>query len=92
MHTGGAAAAAAIAQAIKASGAVVNMEPKDFLQIVYRCEDPLVVMATGKLFGRTSWKYLTSYKGLAFYTKSASQLALGSGVEVVYAKQIWIPG
>jgi hypothetical protein len=91
-YAGGAAAAAAIAQAIKASGAIVRMEPNDFLQIVHRVEDPLVVMATSKLFGRTSYKYLTSYKGLTFYTKSASQLALGGGVEVVFAEQIWIPG
>lgn len=91
MHTGGAAAAAAIAQAIKASGAIVKMDPDDFLQIVYRADDPIVVMATSKVFGKTSYKYITSYKGLAFFTKSPNQLALGSGAELVYAKQIWIP-
>ncbi|NIN71070.1 MAG: hypothetical protein GTO46_03855 [Gemmatimonadetes bacterium] len=91
MH-GGAAAAAAIAQAVKASGAIVRMEPNDFVQIVHRAEEPVVVMATSKIFGRTSYKYLTSYKGLAFYTKSSSQLPLGVRVELVYAKQIWIPG
>lgn len=89
MHTG--AATAAIAQAVKASGAIVRMDPNDFLQIVYRAEGPLVVMATSRAFGRTRYKYITSYKGLAFYTKSASQLDLGSGVELVSAKTIWIP-
>jgi hypothetical protein len=92
MHGGGAAAAAAIAQAVKASGAIVRMEPNDFVQIVHRAEEPVVVMATSKIFGRTSYKYLTSYKGLAFYTKSSSQLPLGVRSELVYAKQIWIPG
>jgi hypothetical protein len=92
MHGGGAAAAAAIAQAIKASGAIVRMDPDDFAQIVHRAEEPVVVMATSKIFGRTSYKYLTSYKGLAFYTKSSSQLPLGIRAELVYAKQIWIPG
>jgi nitrous oxidase accessory protein NosD len=92
MHGGGAAAAAAIAQAVKASGAIVRMEPNDFVQIVHRAEEPVVVMATSKIFGRTSYKYLTSYKGLAFYTKSPSQLPLGMRAELVYAKQIWIPG
>jgi hypothetical protein len=90
MHSG--AAAAAIAQAIKASGAIVRMEPNDFLQISYRANDPLIVMSIGKIFGKTSYKYIMSYKGLAFYTKSSSQLALGSGAEVVNAKSIWIPG
>ncbi len=91
MHTGGAAAAAAIAQAIKASGAIVKMEPDNFLQIVYRADEPIVVMATSKIFGKTSYKYITSYKGLAFYTKSPMQLSLGSGAELVHAKTIWIP-
>lgn len=92
MHGGGAAAAAAIAQAVKASGAIVRMEPNHFVQIVHRAEEPVVVMATSKIFGRVSYKYLTSYKGLAFYTKSSSQLPLGVRTELVYAKQIWIPG
>jgi hypothetical protein len=91
MHTAGAAAAAAIAQAIKASGAIVRMEPNDFLQIVYRAEEPLVVMATSKVFGKVSYKYITSHKGLAFYTKSSKHLDLGSGAELVSAKTIWIP-
>lgn len=89
MHGG--AAAAAIAQAVKASGAIVRMDPNDFVQIVNRAEAPVVVMATSKIFGRTSYKYLTSYKGLAFYTKSPNQLPLGVRAELVYAKAIWIP-
>jgi hypothetical protein len=92
MHGGGAAAAAAIAQAVKASGAIVRMDPNDFVQILHRAEEPVVVMATSKIFGRISYKYLTSYKGLAFYTKSSSQLPLSVRSELVYAKQIWIPG
>jgi hypothetical protein len=92
MHSAGAAAAAAIAQAVKASGAIVRMEPDDFVQIVYRAEEPVVVMATSKIFGKVNYKYITSYKGLAFYTKSPRQLSLGIGTETVYAKQIWIPG
>ena len=65
----GAAAAAAIAQAIKASGVVVQVEPGEFLGIVQRQQAPLVVHATGG-FLKTNYKYLTSYKGLAFFTKS----------------------
>ena len=87
----GAAAAAAIAQAIKASGAIVNVEPEDFLSSVQRQKEPLVVHATGGFFS-TNYQYLTSYKGLAFYTKSANPLDLPGGSEVVLAKKIWIPG
>jgi hypothetical protein len=88
---GAAAAAAAIAQAIKASGVIVNLEPEEFLRIVQRAQAPLIVHAVGGIFS-TNYQYLTSYKGLAFFTKSASPLDLPNGCETVIAKRIWIPG
>ncbi len=90
---GGAAAAraAAIAQAIKASGAIVRVEPEDFLLILSKADKPLVVMATGG-FIKTNYQYLTGYKGLIFFTKSPTLLILPSNVELVSAKKIWIPG
>jgi hypothetical protein len=87
----GAAAAAAIAQATKASGVIVRVEPEDFLGILQRQREPLVVQATGGFF-TTNYQYLSSYKGLAFFTKSAFPLTLPGSCEVVQAKKIWIPG
>jgi hypothetical protein len=89
--SGAAAAAAAIAQAIKASGAIVSVEPQEFLRILRRTEQPLVVHATGGVFS-TNYQYLTSYKGLIFFTKSQTPLDLPQGPEVVLAQKIWIPG
>jgi hypothetical protein len=88
---GAAAAAAAIAQAIKASGAIVRVEPEDFVQILSRQKEPLVVQATGGFFS-TNYQYLSSYKGLAFFCKSATPLELPAGCEVIQSKKIWIPG
>jgi hypothetical protein len=85
------AAAAAIAQAIKASGVLVRLEPAEFMKVVGRVPDPLVVVATGGLFTK-NFQYLTSYKGLAFYTKSDEPLELPATAEVIAAKGIWIPG
>ena len=87
----GAAAAAAIAQAIKASGAIVRVEPKDFQSILDRHQEPLVVTAEGGFFS-TLYKYLTSYKGLAFYTQSHRALELPSRAEIIRSERIWIPG
>jgi len=87
----GAAAAAAVAQAIKASGAIVRVEPADFLHILNRQQEPLVVQASGGFFS-TSYQYLSSYKGLAFFTKSSFPLTLPNGCEIVQAQKIWIPG
>jgi hypothetical protein len=91
MSAGAAAAAAAVAQAIKASGAIVRVEPEEFPYILRRQTEPLVVCATGGFFS-TSYQYLSSYKGLAFFTKSPAPLSLPNGCEVVQAQKIWIPG
>lgn len=85
-----AAAAAAIAQAIRASGAIVSMKPDDFLSLLDRAEQPLVVMATGGLINR-NYQYLMGYKGLMFYTKAPEKLPLPGKVELVTADKIWIP-
>jgi hypothetical protein len=88
---GAAAAAAAVAQAIKASGAIVRVEPDEFMKLVAKQRDPLVVCAVGGLLS-TNYQYLFSYKGLAFYTKSPDALPLPTGAEIVTARSIWIPG
>ena len=87
---GGAAAAAAIAQAIRASGVLVRVEPPEFLKIARKAADPLIVAATGGIFSK-NYQYLMGYKGLAFYTKTSDPLSLPAGAEVVAANRIWIP-
>jgi len=87
----GAAAAAAIAQAIKASGAIVSMEPQDFMSILSKMDKPLVVMAEGG-FLKKNYQYLTGYKGLVFFTKTDTPLLLPGDAELIAAKKIWIPG
>ena len=49
-----------------------------------------MVHATGGFFS-TDYRYLTSYKGLAFYTKARAPLDLPRGTELVQAKSIWVP-
>ncbi|MBN2588598.1 MAG: hypothetical protein JXA96_01955 [Sedimentisphaerales bacterium] len=86
-----AAAAAAIANAIKASGAIVSVESTDFMTIVNKMENPLVVYSQSTFFS-TKYCYLTSYKGLIFYTKTDTALMLKSSVELIQSKKIWVPG
>jgi hypothetical protein len=88
---GGAAAAAAIANAIRASGAIVRVEPNDFEILLNKAEAPLVVCAQGGVFS-TKYQYLTAYKGLIFHTKTQTPLMLSPNVERINASKIWIPG
>ena len=91
MAGAGVGVAAMIAEAIKASGAIVRVEADDFGRILNRQDAPLVILAQGGwLTGR--FQYLTSYKGLAFFTKTSEPLYLPNNAEVVHAKKIWIPG
>jgi hypothetical protein len=85
-----AARAAAIARAVKASGTIVSIEPDQFISILSKGNRPLVVTAYGG-FIRKSYQYLTSYKGLAFFTKSQEQLNLPGDIELIQANRIWIP-
>jgi len=87
----GGAAAAAIANAIRAFGAIVTVESRDFEAILRRADAPLVVCAQGGLFS-THYQYLTAYKGLFFYTKTPTPLPLGPNVETIAAKKLWLPG
>ena len=81
---------AAMIQAVKASGVLVRVEPSAFQTLLTKCDEPLVVMAEGGIL-RTNYQYLMSYKGLAFFTKSAKPLELPMKAEVVAADKIWIP-
>ena len=86
---GAAGAAAAIAEALKAMGPIVCVEPQDFLAILGRVEEPLAVQSPSGLF--TKYKYLTSYKGLTFFTKSKDPLLIPGSVEIITAKKIVVP-
>ena len=89
MHGG--AVHAAMVNAMRASGVIVRVRPEDFLALLRRVEEPLVVTAQGGVFSK-NYQYLTSYKGLAFYAKSSTPLMLPRNVETVLAERIWIPG
>ncbi len=89
---GGAAAsqAAGIANAVRAFGPAITVEPQDFDAILQRAEAPLVVCAQGGVFS-TRCQYLTAYKGLFFYAKTQTPLALGRNVETINARKVWVP-
>jgi hypothetical protein len=90
MAAGAAAIAVAIANAIKASGAVVRVTPENFQRVLAKADKPLVVWSTGGFFSKT-YQYITSYKGFAFFTKSGTPLELPPEIETVIADKIWIP-
>lgn len=87
--TGAAAAAASIAQAIKASGAIVKMKPDQFQLLLDKGSVALVV--TSQRGKSKKLSYLMNYGGLFFYTLTKDPLRLPESTEVVEAEKIWIP-
>lgn len=79
-----------VSNAIKACGTVITVGPFEFLTILAKTDDPLVVCSEGGLFTK-HFKYLTSYRGLAFYCKSPAPLEIPRGAEVIAAHKIAIP-
>jgi hypothetical protein len=80
---------AVMAEAAKAFGAIVRLEPADFDALVQKQESPLVVFSQGGFFKK--YQYLMGYKGLVFYTKTVTPLNLPLKAEVIRATKIWIP-
>jgi len=80
-----------MAEAIKASGTIVKVEPEVFAKLLAKTDNPLVIYAEGGVIS-THHQYLTSYKGFAFFTKADEQIALPGTAEVIMAEKIWIPG
>jgi hypothetical protein len=81
---------AAVANAIKACGTVVRVEPKEFLRILALQENPLIVRTVGGLFS-VSFRYITTYRGLAFHCKSPTELRLPADAELINASKMSIP-
>lgn len=87
---GAAIAAQMIANAIKASGTLIRIEPAEFAKIVQKIDSPLVIYREGGVIS-TNYQYLVSYKGFAFFTKADDPIELPRTTEVVIADKIWIP-
>jgi len=85
-----AAASVAIANALKACGTIVHVDPDEFLKILSFEKNPLIVQAKGGFLTK-SFKYLTAYKGLAFFCKSRSELPLPGESQRIQANKISIP-
>ncbi len=84
------AAHAARVNAINAIGTVVKLDPSNFQKVLRRTERPLVVYAEGGVFS-TKFLYLTSYRGLTFFTKSNAPLILPPDTELIVAEEISLP-
>lgn len=87
---GAAAAHAARMNAIKASGVLIKVDNRDFISLLEMTEKPLIVY-TEKSFWRHNYQYLTSVKGLAFYTKSPERLLLPGDAIIIRSESISIP-
>jgi hypothetical protein len=88
--TAGAAAQHDVAEAIRAMGPIIQVEPIDFAKILVRTPEPLVIHATYGVFS-TKHQYLTSYKGLFFHTRTPTPFPLPEDAELIESKRIWVP-
>ena len=93
MGVAGAAAAARarMVNGLKASGAIVHVDPAVFLDIIHQMEEPLVVVAKQSRWFSTFYACLTNYKGLHFYAESPEVLVFTDPCELILVKKIWVP-
>ncbi len=68
----------------------MRVQPEDFQKILTRQEEPLIVRAEGGFCG-FAYKYLTSYRGLAFFCKSREELRLLARSQLILAEKMSMP-
>lgn len=79
-----------VASAKSTIGPFVVCEPIEFQNLLARCETPIIVCAEKGMLTKT-FQYLTSYRGLVFYTESGFPIEMPTQAEVVSARQIVMP-
>lgn len=87
---GVAAARQAIQNAIKASGAIIKIDPDDFSGLMAKMGNALVAEAPAGVFTKV-WKYMTSYKGFLFYTQAKDRLSIPNRYEPIRSRKIRLP-
>ncbi|MEM9922219.1 MAG: hypothetical protein AAF915_00435 [Cyanobacteria bacterium P01_D01_bin.50] len=68
-------------------GTGVRIKPEDFMAIISKSEDPLVV-ETAEGFFTKIYKYATAYKGFVFFTESLNRLQFTAHTEIIQAQSI----
>ncbi|WP_414529912.1 hypothetical protein [Nodularia chucula] len=69
----------------RGTGVFVKLE--DFLSILAKIEQPLVIITSEGYFTKI-YKYVTAYKGFVFFAESLDKLEFGSNIEVIYAQSL----
>jgi hypothetical protein len=69
----------------RGTGVCVKLE--DFLSIIAKMEQPLVIFTSEGYFTKI-YKYVTAYKGFVFFTESLDRLEFRSNVEVIHAQSL----
>ena len=92
MYTGAGAQAAinAMMNSVKAMGPIVSIDPQDFITLLHKQDEALVVTAEKGVFGKKR-QYLMPYRGLYLYTETKDPFEIPSGVDIISAKSLWIP-
>jgi hypothetical protein len=68
-------------------GTGVRIRCEDFMAIVSKSEDALVIVTTEGFFTKI-YKYVTAYKGFVFFTESLNRLEFASNIEIIHAQSI----
>lgn len=76
--------------ALKMNGVFVKLDRSDFQNLINRNDNLAVVVYQSNFFG-TTFTYVTSHKGLAFFCKTKEPLSLPGKHEVFNASSISLP-
>lgn len=76
--------------ALKMNGVFVKLDRSDFQNLLNRNENLAVVVSQSNFFS-TTFTYITSHKGLAFYCKTKEPLSIPAKHEIFKAASVSLP-
>ena len=71
-------------------GIVISVETDEFMRLMKQAGNALIIHQQPSWW-QTYNRYLMSYRGMAFYTRSKEELSISKYAEVIAAKNFYVP-
>lgn len=69
---------------------IVTVENDEFMRLVKQANDPMIIHQIPGWFSGQN-RYLLTYRGVTFYTRSKEELSISKNAEVITAKYFYVP-
>ena len=73
------------------SSVVISVETDEFMRLLKEAGNPVVIHQPSKWWQPYN-RYLLTYRGMTFYTRTKEELVISKYADTVQAKSFYVPG